>query len=73
MRLINYIEMFMKHNFISKYELFAIRGSKKYADTDKIFYFDDKYNLKSDSIEREHNSIFLRLLAGTYSIIIDVG
>jgi len=66
---INYIKMFMKHNFISKHELFAINGCQKYSNDDEVFYFDDNYNLKSNCIRREHNSIFLKLLSGTYSIV----
>lgn len=66
----NYIELFMKHNFISIGERFAIKGCEKYLETEKIFYFDEKYNLRSGCIIH-HNSIFLKLLTGVYSVIIE--
>jgi len=68
----NYIELFMRRNFIAIDEKFAIKGCKKYSDIDKSFYFDSNYNLKSKHINREHNSIFLRLLSGIYSIVVDI-
>lgn len=69
----NYIELFMKHNFISIGEKFAVKGTIKYAETDKIFYIDKNYQLKSDLINSEHSSILIKLLSGTYSIVIDLG
>lgn len=66
----DYIKLLMDDNHIYINTYFGISGSAKYNMHDKIFYFDSKYNLRSKDSKIRHSSIFVKLLAGKYLIII---
>ena len=67
----NYVKVLMTVHSLSIGKRFAINGCEKYTRDEDIFYFDGDYNLRSGSGKVDHNSIFLKLLTGVYSIVID--
>lgn len=66
----NYVEDLMNEHNLKTGDYFSIKGSIKYNNWDKIFYFDSRYNLRSKSGDIIHSSIFVKLMTGEYEIIL---
>lgn len=65
----DYIAHFMKTNNLKIDVPFAIRGCEKYGPHKKIFHITSTYRLMDTMYHKEHNSIFIKLLAGKYKVV----